>query len=79
MLELADIIRAAGPSYREAHGPRLLPSHRWALDDLVTCRAARDHPVLGLPALGVVADANPAVAREGRGTSGQPAGTAQPE
>ena len=40
MLEIADIIRAAGPAYREAHGPRLLPSHRRALDDLVTCRTA---------------------------------------
>ena len=40
MIEIADIIRAAGPAYREAHGPRLLPSHRRALDDLVTCRTA---------------------------------------
>ena len=40
MLELADIIRAAGPAYHQAHGPRLLPSHRRALDDLVTCRTA---------------------------------------
>jgi len=40
VLELADIIRAAGPAYREACGPRLLPSHRRALDDLVTCRTA---------------------------------------
>jgi hypothetical protein len=40
VLELADIIRVAGLAYREAHGPRLLPSHRRALDDLVTCRTA---------------------------------------
>lgn len=40
MLEVADIIRAAGPAYREAYGPRLLPSHRRALDDLATCRTA---------------------------------------
>lgn len=40
MLELADIIRTAGPAYREAHGARLLPSHRRALDDLVSCRTA---------------------------------------
>lgn len=40
MLEIADIIRAAGPAYREAHGARLLPSHRRALADLLTCRTA---------------------------------------
>lgn len=40
MLDLADIIRAAGPAYRQAHGARLLPSHRRALDDLATCRTA---------------------------------------
>ena len=40
MLEVADIVRAAGPAYREACGPRLLPSHRRALDDLATCRTA---------------------------------------
>jgi len=40
VLEIADIIRAAGPAYREAYGPRLLPSHRRALDDLATCRTA---------------------------------------
>lgn len=40
MLEIADIICTAGPAYCEAHGPRLLPSHRRALDDLVTCRTA---------------------------------------
>ncbi|MCJ7822623.1 MAG: transposase, partial [Armatimonadetes bacterium] len=40
MLEVADIIRAAGPAYREACGPGLLPSHRRALDDLATCRTA---------------------------------------
>jgi len=40
VLEVADIVRAAGPAYREAYGPRLLPSHRRALDDLATCRTA---------------------------------------
>jgi len=40
VLEVADIVRAAGPAYREACGPRLLPSHRRALDDLATCRTA---------------------------------------
>jgi hypothetical protein len=40
VLEVADIIRAAGPAYREACGPRLLPSHRRGLDDLATCRTA---------------------------------------
>ena len=38
MLELADIFRAAGPRYREVHAGRLLPSHRRAMDDIVTCR-----------------------------------------
>lgn len=46
MLEIADIIRAAGPAYRAAYGARLLPSHRRALDDFVTCRtAARGGPL----------------------------------
>ena len=40
MIELADIVRAAGPAYREAAGARLLPSHRRALDDIATCRTA---------------------------------------
>jgi hypothetical protein len=40
VLEVADIIRVAGPAYRQAHATRLLPSHRRALDDLATCRTA---------------------------------------
>ena len=39
-MELADIVRAAGPAYRQAHADRLLPSHRRALDDIVQCRTA---------------------------------------
>ena len=38
MLELAEIIRVAGPAYLDAHAGRLLPSHRRALDDIVHCR-----------------------------------------
>ena len=38
MLALADIIRAAGPAYEEAHAERLLPSHRRAMADIVGCR-----------------------------------------
>ena len=40
MLEVADIVRAAGPAYREAFASRMLPSHRRALHDLETCRTA---------------------------------------
>ncbi|MBA4073321.1 MAG: IS91 family transposase, partial [Gemmatimonas sp.] len=40
MLELADIFRAAGPHYREAHAGQLLPSHRRAMDDIVACRTS---------------------------------------
>ena len=40
MLELADIVREAGPAYRQAYGPRLLPSHRRALRDIEACRTA---------------------------------------
>lgn len=43
MLELADIVRAAGPAYRAAYGERMLPSHRRALHDIVSCRT----PALG--------------------------------
>jgi len=43
MLEMADIFRAAGPRYQEAHAGRLLPSHRRAMDDIVRCRT----PALG--------------------------------
>lgn len=43
MPELADIFRAAGPRYREAHAGRLLPSHRRAMEDIERCRT----PALG--------------------------------
>lgn len=38
MLELANIFRAAGPAYREAHAGRLLSSHQRAMDDIAGCR-----------------------------------------
>jgi hypothetical protein len=38
MLELADIFRVAGPTYRDAHAGRMLPSHAQAMDDIVQCR-----------------------------------------
>ncbi len=40
MLELADIVRAAGDVYRRLHASTLLPAHRRALRDLVACRTA---------------------------------------
>lgn len=40
MLELADIFRAAGPRYREAHAGQMLPSHRRAMDAIVACRTS---------------------------------------
>ena len=43
MLALADILRAAGPAYMQAHAGRMLPSHRRAIADIVGCRA----PALG--------------------------------
>lgn len=43
MVELADIVRAAGPAYADAHAGSLLPSHRRALDDITHCRT----PALG--------------------------------
>jgi hypothetical protein len=39
-LEVADVFRQFGPSYLEAFGDRLLPSHRRALDDIRACRTA---------------------------------------
>jgi hypothetical protein len=39
-LEVADVFRQFGPSYLEAFGDRLLPSHRRALEDIVACRTA---------------------------------------
>ena len=43
MLELADIIRAAGPAYVATHAGRLLPAQRRALNDIGQCRT----PTLG--------------------------------
>ena len=40
MLELADIVRAAGPAYLAAHAGALLPSQRRALADISQCRTA---------------------------------------
>jgi len=39
-LEVADVFRQFGPSYLEAFGDRLLPSHRRAIEDIVACRTA---------------------------------------
>jgi hypothetical protein len=38
MLEVADIFRLHGPAYRAKFGSRMLPSHRRAMQDIVTCR-----------------------------------------
>ena len=43
MLELADIVRAAGPRYREVHAGQMLPSHHRTMQDIVACRT----PALG--------------------------------
>ena len=43
MLELADIVRRAGPRYREVHAEALLPSHHRAMRDIAQCRT----PALG--------------------------------
>ena len=40
MLELADIVRAAGPAYLATHAGALLPSQRRALTDIGQCRTA---------------------------------------
>jgi Putative transposase/Transposase zinc-binding domain len=40
MVELADIVRAAGPAYVTAHAGVLLPSQRRALTDIAQCRTA---------------------------------------
>lgn len=37
MLELAEIIRVAGPDYRAAHAGQLLPSHEHAMRDIAAC------------------------------------------
>lgn len=39
-LEVADVFRQFGPSYLDAFGERLLPSHRRAINDIVACRTA---------------------------------------
>ena len=38
MLELADVVRRFGASYRQRYGARMPPSHRAALYDLESCR-----------------------------------------
>ena len=38
MLEVADVFRQFGPSYIAAHGARMLPSHRRAIQDITACR-----------------------------------------
>ncbi len=40
MVELADILRRAGPAYRETFAGRMLPSHVRAMDEIVRCRTA---------------------------------------
>jgi len=40
MVELADIVRRAGPEYVHAHAGGLLASQRRALDDIAQCRTA---------------------------------------
>ena len=40
MVELADIVRAAGPAFRATHAGALLPSQRRALTDIARCRTA---------------------------------------
>jgi len=40
MLEVADILRLHGPSYRAQFGNRMLPSHRRAMQDIERCRTA---------------------------------------
>jgi hypothetical protein len=39
-LEVADVFRQFGPSYLDAFGARLLPSHRRAIEDILACRTA---------------------------------------
>jgi len=40
VLELADIVRAAGPRYQEAHAGQMLPSHHRAMRDIAACRTS---------------------------------------
>jgi hypothetical protein len=48
MLELADVVRRHGATYRQAHGASVLPSHVRALDAIAQCRtpAAGGHLAL---------------------------------
>ncbi len=39
-MELADILRRAGPAYLRTHAGRMLPSHRRAISDILHCRTA---------------------------------------
>ena len=39
-IEVADVLRRFGPSYLDAFGERLLPSHRRAIEDITACRTA---------------------------------------
>lgn len=43
MVELAEIFRSAGETYRQAYGDRMLPSHKRAMADIIGCRT----PALG--------------------------------
>lgn len=43
MVELAEILRHAGPAYRNTFGRRMLPSHLRAMEDIALCRT----PALG--------------------------------
>jgi len=43
MLELADIFRSAGPAYCAARAGQMLPSHRRAMEEIISCRT----PALG--------------------------------
>jgi hypothetical protein len=40
MLEIVDIVRVAGPAYREPRGAHLPFAHRRVLDDIAQCRTA---------------------------------------
>jgi predicted nucleic acid-binding Zn ribbon protein len=39
-IEVADVFRQFAPSYLDAFGERLLPSHRRAIEDIMACRTA---------------------------------------
>ena len=40
MIEVADVFRRFAAGYLSAHGASLLPSHRRAIEDILTCRTA---------------------------------------